>query len=125
MEGMKKKVYLHQVTEEMIEAAKATKPDTQLDQINFILDDGRVIEAIFTERSPASWQRYVSTASEKEEDSGLDASLQFIRDNIVAPTYEEFYRLVDREKLPAFPIQVANELGQGLGITKKTEKKRL
>jgi hypothetical protein len=117
---------LYEVTEEVIAEVKDKHPDVKLEQIDFVLDDGRVFECIVKKPSADSFQRYLATCNDKDiKDAGQVGSLQYIRDNIVAPSYEEFYRMIEDQNVPALATQVGNELAKGMGLTKKAEKKTI
>ena len=117
---------LFAVTDEVSDKAFDSVPDDQkLEQLDFYLDDGDVkIETIFRKRSNESFERYLDGCSDRDlKNPGKIASLQFIKDNLVAPNYEEFYPTL--EEYPALAVQIGNELAKNMGFTRKVEKKTL
>jgi len=120
------KSYIFQVTDQVAEEAMEKNPGVDLEQINFVLDDGRIFEVIHKSPTVDSFQRYLATCQDKDlKNAGEIGSLQYIKDCIVVPSYDQFYQIIKEEKLPAFTIHFANELAKGMGLTKGSEKKRL
>ncbi len=115
---------LSKVTDEIIaqvkeDAAKAGITGG-LDLIELTLDDDAVFEGIFKKPNRAIFERYVSMSSKKD---GARASIAFVRDLILFPTFEDFQALLDAR--PALPISLGNELAKGMGMTDDAKKKSI
>jgi len=117
-------LYLNKVSEEDIATAKEKQGDAQLQLLEFTMDDGRIFEGIFSVPSTASFQRYLQTVNDaKRKNASIVASQQYVKDNMVTPAWDDFYEMTkDR---PALPVMIANELAQGKGLVRNTEKKML
>jgi len=116
--------YLNHVTEEDITAAKDKHGDEPLQLLEFTMDDGKIFEGIFAVPTTASFQRYLQTVNDaKRKNASITASQTYVKDNMVAPAWDDFYEMTkDR---PALPVMIANELAQGKGLVRNTEKKML
>lgn len=112
-----------EITDEQISKAKEENKGVKLNLIEFELDDGSTFQGIFKAPTPESFQRYQTDAGKKGDESGLNASIRYVRDNLVCPKWESFYQL-HKEK-PAFVIQIANELVKGMGYINDVKKKAI
>lgn len=115
--------YLKKISDEEIAKAKETKKGLKLNLIEFELDDDSIFQGIFTAPSTDSFQRYQAAAGEKDDKNGLNSSIRYVKDNIVCPTWDEFYEI--HKVKPALVIQVANELVKGMGFINDVKKKAL
>ena len=123
-ERMMSEKMVYQVTEQEINDAKKEHPDNGLELFEMEMDDGRTFEAIFRKPTIASFQRYLTGCADRNvKNAAQTASMQYIRDSIVAPAFDNYF--VIQKNLPALSVQIANELAKGMGFVTNTKKKIL
>lgn len=116
--------YLFRVTDDDRARIKQENPNDNMFQQDFVLDDGREFQAIFRKPTVDSFRRYLDMSNDsKRKNASETASLAYVKDSILCPTFDEFFKFV--QDLPALTIHVANALTEGMGIVKDSKKKNL